>query len=65
MKILQFLGTVIFVVLMIAASVFILKTAFAREYARQEAVGVYNCRHYGTAINRYAGEEVCAPTPQG
>lgn len=36
-----------------------------REAARQDAVREYNCQHYGEAINKHYGREVCPPTVRG
>ena len=36
-----------------------------REAERQDAVRQYNCTHYGEAINKHYGQELCPPTPQG
>lgn len=36
-----------------------------READRQDAVREYNCKHYGAAINKTYGQELCPPTPQG
>jgi len=36
-----------------------------REAHRQEVVREWNCAHYGEAINKLAGSEVCPPTPHG
>jgi len=38
---------------------------FKRELRRQEAVQEHNCKHYGPAINKHYGREVCPPTPAG
>lgn len=36
-----------------------------KEIARQDAVREYNCIHYGAAINKLAGSDICPPTPHG
>lgn len=36
-----------------------------KEAKRKDVVRQYNCAHYGQAINKHAGSEVCPPTPQG
>lgn len=48
-----------------AAFWYIVPLAIDREIARQDAVREYNCKHYGEAINKQAGSEVCPPTPNG
>lgn len=65
MQILKTIGSIIGVVLLMAAFVLVIKTSVEREGQRQDAVRVYNCKHYGKAINDYAGKEVCPPTPHG
>lgn len=38
---------------------------FSREEKRKEVVRKYNCEHFGAAINKFAKEEICPPTPKG
>lgn len=59
----------IFLALLVIGAVFMLpklvETVVERETTRQEAVAEYNCDMYREAINKHAGREVCAPTPNG
>lgn len=32
---------------------------------QRDAEKSYNCAHYGAAMNKYYGREVCPPTPHG
>jgi len=44
-----------------ALFVFVLSIGMGKEIKRLEVVAEYNCAHYGYAINKHAGEELCAP----
>jgi|AKVG01.1.fsa_nt_gi hypothetical protein len=39
--------------------VYVAMEGASREVARQDAVAAYNCEHYGKAINKHYGREVC------
>lgn len=36
-----------------------------REAKRQKVVQKHNCEMFGDAINKFAGKEICPPTPKG
>lgn len=36
-----------------------------REGDRMNAVEIHNCKHYGAAINKHYGRDLCPPTPHG
>lgn len=44
---------------------FALSVGLDRESDRLDKVREYNCQHYGQAINKHYGEELCPPTPWG
>lgn len=51
--------------LFFAIFVMVVNVALEKEADRMDAVRDYNCAHYGAAINKHAGKEICPPTPQG
>lgn len=61
----DFILATILVVVIASFFAIILREAYGRELDRQDAVREYNCKHYGAAINKHYGSEVCPPTPHG
>lgn len=43
----------------------LMSNSFERELRRKEVVHQHNCEHYGPAMNKHYGREVCPPTPRG
>lgn len=61
----KYAGYLVLTIVGIVVFVLVVKTAFAREMTRQDAVRAWNCQHYGEAINKHYGREICPPTVNG
>lgn len=47
------------IALMLCGFGFAVIEGLSREAKRQDVVREYNCKHYGAAINKHYGREVC------